>query len=71
MEIWLGIAYSNFRQFLMELSAQDTSIFLLPDANLSKCQWIFTKLDICIDIVDIWFGIAFIKNSLARLGTKL
>ena len=24
----------------------------------SKCQWIFTKLDMCIDIVEIWFGIA-------------
>ena len=28
--------------------------------NLSKSQWIqiFTKLGICIDIVEIWFGIA-------------
>ena len=35
-------------------------IFLFPDDNLSKCQWIFTKLDtrICIDIVEMWFGIA-------------
>ena len=24
----------------------------------SKCQWIFTKLGMCIDIVEIWFGIA-------------
>ena len=24
----------------------------------SKHQWIFTKLGVCIDIVDIWFGIA-------------
>ena len=30
----------------------------LPDDNLSKCQWIFTKLGMCIDIVEIWFGIA-------------
>ena len=29
-----------------------------PDDNLSKCQWIFTKLGVCIDIVEIWFGIA-------------
>ena len=28
------------------------------DDNLSKRKWIFTKLDICIDIVEIWFGIA-------------
>ena len=33
-------------------------IFLFPDDNLSKHQWIFTKLGMCIDIVEIWFGIA-------------
>ena len=27
-----------------------------PDDNLSKHQWIFTKLGMCIDIVEIWFG---------------
>ena len=32
--------------------------FLFPDDNLSKHQRIFTKLGICIDIVEIWFGIA-------------
>ena len=47
----------KFRQFLTELSARDTSIFLFPDDYSSKCQWIFTKLDMCIDIVKIWFGI--------------
>ena len=25
--------------------------------NLSKFQWIFTKLGVCIDIMEIWFGI--------------
>ena len=39
----------KFRQFLTALSARD---------NLSKHQWIFTKLGICIDIVEIWFWIA-------------
>ena len=29
-----------------------------PDENLSKHQWIFTKLGVCIDIVEICFGIA-------------
>ena len=24
---------------------------------INKCQWIFTKLGLCIDIVKIWFGI--------------
>ena len=28
------------------------------DDNLNKCQWIFTKLGMCIDIAEIWFGIA-------------
>ena len=32
--------------------------FSFPDDNLSKHQWIFTKLGVCIDIVGIWFGIA-------------
>ena len=34
------------------------SVFLFPDDNLSKCQWFFTKLGMCIDIVEVWFGIA-------------
>ena len=32
--------------------------FSFPDDNLSKHQWTFTKLGMCIDIVEIWFGIA-------------
>ena len=50
VEIWFGIA--------VELSAQDTPIFSFPDDNLSKCQWIFTNLCMCIDIVEIRIGIA-------------
>ena len=34
-------------------------VFSFMDNNLSKCQWIFTKLDVCIDIVEIWFGIVY------------
>ena len=34
------------------------SVFLFPDNHFSKCQWIFTKLGMGIDIVEIWFGIA-------------
>ena len=48
----------KFRQFLTELSACHTCIFLFPDDYLGKFQWIFTKLGMCIDGVDIWFGIA-------------
>ena len=32
--------------------------FSFPDDNLSKHQRIFIKLGMCIDIVEIWFGIA-------------
>ena len=46
----------KFRQFLKELSACNKSGFLFPDDNLSKHQRIFTKLAMCIDIVEICFG---------------
>ena len=48
----------KLHQFFTELSARDTHIFLFPDDNLSKHQWIFTKLGMCIDIMEIWFGMA-------------
>ena len=32
--------------------------FSFLDDGLSKCQWVFTKLGVCIDIVAIWFMIA-------------
>ena len=48
----------KFRQFFTELSAQDMPIFLFPGDNLSKQQWIVTKLGMCIDILQTWFGIA-------------
>ena len=54
----LGLLMGKFRQFLTVLSARDMPIFSFPDDNLSKHQCIFTKLSMCIDIVEIWFGIA-------------
>ena len=48
----------KFHQFLAELSAHDMSIFLFPDDNLNKYQWIFPKFGMGIDIVELWFGIA-------------
>ena len=48
----------KFHQILTELSARDTPIFLFPDDNLCKCQGILTKLGTCIDIKEVWFGIA-------------
>ena len=47
----------KFSQFLTELSARH-ALFSFPDNNLNKCQWIFARLGMCIDIVEIWFGIA-------------
>ena len=54
----MGLLMSKFCQILTELSAQDTPIFLFPDNNLRKLQGILTKLAVCIDIKEIWFGIA-------------
>ena len=42
----------------MELASQDMPIFSFQDDNLCKCQGILTKLGTCIDIKEIWFGIA-------------
>ena len=42
----------------VRLSYVRLSVFLFPDDNLSKNQWIFANLGMCIDIVEIWFGIA-------------
>ena len=49
----LGLLIGEFHQFLT-LSACDTSVLLFP----SKSEWIFTKLGMCIYIVEICFGIA-------------
>ena len=38
VKIWFGVAY-----WLISF-ARHTHIFPFPDDNLSKCQWIFTKL---------------------------
>ena len=47
-----------FNQFLTELSARDMSLFSFPAYNLTRYQWIFTKLRMCIDNVEIWFRVA-------------
>ena len=48
----------KFRQILMEFSAWDVPIFSFLDDNLSNCQGILIKLDTCIHIKEILFGIA-------------
>ena len=51
-----GLLMGLFRQFLTELSAPNTSVFSFLDDNFIKYQWIVTKLGVCIDIVETWFG---------------
>ena len=47
------------RWMSMCLSVCRSSVrFSFPDDNLSKYKLIFTKLGMCIDIVEVWFGIA-------------
>ena len=53
----------NFRQFLTELSVHNTTIFWFLDFNFSKGQWIFMKLGMYIDIVEICLGIANVQIS--------
>ena len=38
--------------------------FSFQNDSLSKHQWIFTKLGMCIDIVEIWFGLLMGKFHL-------
>ena len=52
VKIWIGIAKT-----LEVICPRHAHIFILDD-NLSKCQGILTKLVTCIDMKEIWFGIA-------------
>ena len=47
-------------------------IFSFPDDNLSKCQGILTKLNVCIDMKEIWFGITNgeISPTLTELSAR-
>ena len=58
----------KFRQIFTELSARDMPIFSFQDDNLSKLQGILTKLAICIEIKELWFGIANRQISLNVYG---
>ena len=48
----------SVRAFVRPSYVRPTVRFSFPGDNLSKHQWIFTKFGMCIDIVEIWFGIA-------------
>ena len=51
VEIWFGIAYGQILSIYDGNLCLQMSIFSFSDDNFSKCQWIFTKLGMCIDIV--------------------
>ena len=50
----------------VRLSVHPSIRFSFPDDNFNKHQWIFTRLGMCIYIVEIWFGIANGQISSAR-----
>ena len=43
----------KFRQSLMDLPVLDMLVYLFLVDNLSKYQWIFAKVGMCIDIMEI------------------
>ena len=48
------------------------SIFSLPDDNLIKYHWIFAKIFMCIDIVEIWLmGLQMRKFFFHQFLTQL
>ena len=52
------VSYRSSVCLSVSLSVVCLSVFSFPDDNLSKCEWTFTKLNMFIDNVEIWFGIA-------------
>ena len=52
-----SVVHQSVRHTSIRPSICPSVHFSFPDDNLSKHQWIFTKLGLCIDIVEIWFGI--------------
>ena len=63
VEFWIGIANgqisSDFDWVICPYFHFRPSVrFSFPDDNLSKSQGILTKLATCIDMKEIWFGIA-------------
>ena len=59
----------SVRPFVVCPSFRPSIHFSFPDDNWSKHQWIFTKLGMCIDIVEIWFGIA--NGQFCQIFTEL
>ena len=65
----LGLLMGKFRQFLTALFARDMLIFSFPDENLSKHQWIFTKLGMC---TELWrSGLGLLMGKFHQFLTEL
>ena len=56
--IRFGIASGQISSLLDRVICPQHIPISFQDNNLSKSQWIFTKLDMYIDIMAIWVGIA-------------
>ena len=54
----------KFRRFF----AKDMPVFSFPDDNLSKYQWIFAKLGMFIDIVEI---LGLLMGKFRQFSTEL
>ena len=52
---------TGYYGFTLDVHVSVRLFFLFTDDNLSKHQWIFTKLGVCVDLVKIWFGIVMDK----------
>ena len=64
----LGLLMCKFHQIFTELSARDRPTFSFTDDNLSKRQWIFTKLDMCI----LWrSGLGLLMGKFHQILTDL
>ena len=58
LPLYLHVNQKSDYYYYDEILSSACDTFIFQDNNSSKSQWIFTKLDMCIDIVEIWFGIA-------------
>ena len=59
--IVVGYAFTLVVCVSVHLSYVCPSVFSFPDNNLSKFQWIFAKLGMCLAIVEIWLGLLMDK----------
>ena len=65
----LGLLMGKFCQNLTELSARDKPVFSFPADNLSKHQWIFTKLGMRNDL---WrSGLGLLIGKILQILTEL